>query len=157
MWKDYKVKFESIAQECKFVLSCYCSESYSQYIWTNISLNYTWTLLLKLTFPLDQPVISSHTPSELRSKAWMLMAWFLDWKEIPVISTEPLNKYKIPEYQRLNWTNFNSPVTGCFVVNSNCAIGKGITKPTTIHGAKRGDDLQEITHKNKTPFHRGSI
>lgn len=33
----------------------------------------------ELTFPLDQPVINSHTPSELRSNACMLIAWFLDW------------------------------------------------------------------------------
>ena len=32
------------------------------------------------TFPFDQPVISSGTPSESRSKLWMEIAWFLDCK-----------------------------------------------------------------------------
>lgn len=53
------------------------------------------------------------------------------------------------EYQRLHHTNFNSPVSGCFVIHSNGAIGKGITKSTAIHGAKRGDDLQKIMKKIK--------
>lgn len=34
-----------------------------------------------LTFPLDQPVMSSTTPSPLRSKAWMLIAWFFDYEK----------------------------------------------------------------------------
>ena len=34
-----------------------------------------------LTFPLDQPVMSSGTPSESRSKLWMVIAWFFDWKK----------------------------------------------------------------------------
>lgn len=53
------------------------------------------------------------------------------------------------EYQRLYHTNFNSPVSGCFVIHSNGAIGKGITKSTAIHGAKRGDDLQKKNEKDK--------
>lgn len=35
-----------------------------------------------LTFPLDQPVMSSTTPSEFRSKAWILIAWFFDYEKI---------------------------------------------------------------------------
>lgn len=59
---------------------------------------------------------------------------------------------KICEYQRLNRTNLNSPVPSCLVVNPHCAIGKGVSKSTAIHGAKRGDYLQKITRKNQQHF-----
>ena len=45
------------------------------------------------TFPLLQPVISSDTPSESKSKLCMVTAWFLDCKEIILFSHYRPNAY----------------------------------------------------------------
>ena len=67
-------------------------------------MNYTITAD---TFPLLQPVISSGTPSESKSKLCIVTAWFLDYKEIILFSikyrpntyfyhTEALNGIRVP-------------------------------------------------------------